>query len=67
MAMKGTSAGTSADFLLMVRVYMCVPHLQVCGFSFFSPLFFCFFVVRLRHLTEITKADLRRGAGRWRR
>lgn len=40
MAMKGTSAGTSADSLLMVCVCMCVPHLQVCFFSSFSSFFF---------------------------
>lgn len=61
--MKGTSAGTSADLLLMVRVYMCVPHLQVV--FLFSLLFFFFLVVvvRLRHLTEITEADFREGCG----
>ena len=51
MAMKGTSAGTSADLFLMVLVCLCVcvfVHMCTC---ILMRLFF--FLVHLRHLPEM--------------
>lgn len=50
MAMKGTSAGTSADLLLMVRACTCVPTSECV-----------FFFEYLRHLTETAAVSLTSG------
>lgn len=58
MAMKGTSAGTSADLLLMVCVCVCVG-LHVCAL-----LCVCIYVILQRSLHSSRPQE---GEGRWRR